>query len=185
MNKVLSKMFEFLKIILFILATMAILFGILSTYSRLEKSLLDAISIFIPFILLLVIYIVNLIRRDSKINDNLFLNFVSCIVFTAIIVFGVRAKLDTNMVLYHKYGINYNPSFFSDNLTFVVSMLYCLIVSNFFLIVSSVLGKEKKKNKYQVYDMKNKLPEEVFDEKEVVTPSNVKLVEDETLEEEL
>ena len=76
MNKVLSKMFEFLKIILFILATMAILFGILSTYSRLEKSLLDAISVFIPFILLLVIYIVNLIRRDSKINDNLLLNFV-------------------------------------------------------------------------------------------------------------
>ena len=59
MNKVLSKMFEFLKIILFILAIMAILFGILSTYSRLEKSLLDAISVFIPFILLLVIYIVN------------------------------------------------------------------------------------------------------------------------------
>ena len=73
MNKVLSKMFEFLKIILFILAIMAILFGILSTYSRLEKSLLDAISVFIPFILLLVIYIVNLIRRDSKINDNLLL----------------------------------------------------------------------------------------------------------------
>ena len=72
-------MFEFLKIILFILAIMAILFGILSTYSRLEKSLLDAISVFIPFILLLVIYIVNLIRRDSKINDNLLLNFVNCI----------------------------------------------------------------------------------------------------------
>ena len=81
-------MFEFLKIILFILATMAILFGILSTYSRLEKSLLDAISAFIPFILLLVIYIVNLIRRDSKINDNLLLNFVSCIVFAAIIVWS-------------------------------------------------------------------------------------------------
>lgn len=185
MNKILAKMFGILKILLFILSIMSVLFGILSTYSRLEKSLLDAISIFIPFILLLVIYIVNLIRRDSKINDNLFLNFVSCIVFTAIIVFGVRAKLDTNMVLYYKYGINYNPSFFSDNLTFVVSMLYCLIVSNFFLIVASILGKEKKKNKYQVYDMKNKLPEEVFDEKEVVTPSNVKLVEDETLEEEL
>lgn len=185
MNKILAKMFGILKILLFILSIMSVLFGILSTYSRLEKSLLDAISVFIPFILLLVIYIVNLFRRDSKINDNLLLNFVSCIVFAAIIVFGVRAKLDTNMVLYHKYGINYNPSFFSDNLTFVVSMLYCLIVSNFFLIVASVLGKEKKKNKYQIYDMKNKLPEEVFDEKEVVTPSNVKLVEDETLEEEL
>ena len=69
--------------------------------------------------------------------------------------------------------------------SFVVSMLYCLIVSNFFLIVASVLGKEKKKNKYQIYDMKNSLPEEIFDEKEVVTPGNVKLVEDETLEEEL
>lgn len=169
MNKILAKMFGVLKILLFILSIMAILFGILSTYNRLEKSLTDAISIFIPFTLLLVIYIVNLVRRDAKINDNLFLNFVSCIVFTAIIIMGLRAKFDTGMVLFYKYNINYNPSFFSDNLTFVISMLYCLIVSNVFLIIASFLGKEKKKNKYQVYDMKNKLPEEVFDEKEIIS----------------
>ena len=61
-------------------------------------------------------------------------------------------------------------------------MLYCLIVSNFFLIVASVLGKEKKKNKYQIYDMKNSLPEEIFDEKEVVK-QNLELPKEETEEE--
>ena len=61
-------------------------------------------------------------------------------------------------------------------------MLYCLIVSNFFLIVASVLGKEKKKNKYQIYDMKNSLPEEIFDEKEVVK-QNLELSKEETEEE--
>lgn len=45
MNKILAKMFGILKILLFILSIMSILFGILSTYNRLEKSLLDALNI--------------------------------------------------------------------------------------------------------------------------------------------
>ena len=42
--------------------------------------------------------------------------------------------------------------------------------------------KEKKKNKYQIYDMKNSLPEEIFDEKEVVK-QNLELSKEETEEE--
>ena len=55
MNKILSKFFEIIKIIFFVASIVLVLFGILSTYSRLQKSLTEAINIFIPFILLFIL----------------------------------------------------------------------------------------------------------------------------------
>ena len=48
------------------------------------------------------------------------------------------------MILYYKYNIGFNPAFFSDNLAFVITMLYCLILSNVFLIISSLMSNEKR-----------------------------------------
>ena len=103
MNKILSKFFEIIKIILFVASIVLVLFGILSTYSRLQKSLTEAINIFIPFILLFIVYLINFARKDKKVNENILLNFVSCLVFISIIIFSLRSKFDTNMILYYKY----------------------------------------------------------------------------------
>lgn len=144
MNKILSKFFEIIKIIFFVASIVLVLFGILSTYSRLQKSLTEAINIFIPFILLFIVYLINFARKDKKVNENILLNFVSCLVFISIIIFSLRSKFDTNMTLYYKYNIGFNPAFFSDNLAFVITMLYCLILSNVFLIISSLMSNEKR-----------------------------------------
>ena len=84
MNKILSKFFEIIKIIFFVASIVLVLFGILSTYSRLQKSLTEAINIFIPFILLFIVYLINFARKDKKVNENILLNFVSCLVFISI-----------------------------------------------------------------------------------------------------
>lgn len=142
MSKILSKLLSFLKYILLILAFAITFYGLMVTYKRLEKSLIDAIPVFIPFALVLILFIVDLFARKAKISENLLFNFTSIIVFTAIIIIGIRAKFDTNMILYYKYKIDYNPLYFSDNLSSIKIILYCLAISNVFLLVKNLFQKE-------------------------------------------
>lgn len=145
MSKILSKLFSFLKYVLLILAFAVTFYGLIITYKRLEKSLIDGIPVFIPFALVLILFIVDLFARKAKIGDNLLFNFTSIIVFTAIIIIGVRAKFDTNMLLYYKYKIDYNPLYFSDNLSSIKIILYCLAISNIFFLVKNLFQKENPK----------------------------------------
>lgn len=145
MKKIISKMFNFLKFILMFIAFALIFIGVLFTYKRLDKSLTDAINIFIPFALVFILTVVNIIYKKSKSSENLLFNFASVLVYTVIIIIGLRAKFDTNMLLYYKYKINYNPSYLADNLSSVKALLYCLSASNIFLIISSLL-KSKDEN---------------------------------------
>jgi len=155
MKKILSKLFGFLKFILMFISFALILMGILFTYKRLDKSLTEAIDIFIPFILIIVLTIINMFNKKAKVNENLLFNFTSVLVFTVIIIIGIRAKFDTNMILYHKYQINYNPNYLSDNLSTVKVLLYCLSGANIFILLNP-LFKEK-----EVKEVKNNEPKEV------------------------
>lgn len=145
MKKILSRAFYLLKYILLIIAFALVLYGIIRTYQRLEKSLLESIPVFIPFALLLITYFVNLFFSKPVIKDNLFYNLTSVLALSVIIIIGLRAMLDSNMLLYHKYQINYNPLYFSDNLSSIKLMLYCLIATNVILMVSTVFDKDENK----------------------------------------
>ena len=145
MKKILSRAFYLLKYILLIFAFALVLYGIIRTYQRLEKSLLESIPVFIPFALLLITYFVNLFFNKPVIKDNLFYNLTSVLALSVIIIIGLRAMLDSNMLLYHKYQINYNPLYFSDNLSSIKLMLYCLIATNVILMVSTVFDKDENK----------------------------------------
>ena len=145
MSKILSKLFSLLKYVLLILAFAITLFGIINTYKRLEKPIMDALPVFIPFLLVFVLFIVNIFVKKAKIGENLLFNFTAIVLFIIIIIVGVRAKFDTNMLLYHKYKIDYNPLYFADNLSSIKIMLYCLALSNFFLILKSYFEEPELK----------------------------------------
>ena len=51
---------------------------------------------------------------------------------------------DTNMILFYRYGINYNPSFFSDNLSAIEAMLYMIGGSNIILLLCDFINRKKK-----------------------------------------
>ena len=144
MDKILSRIFYILKYILLLVAFALVFYGIILTYKRLEKSLVESIPVFLPFALLLVVYIVNLFMRKPVIKDNLLYNFASFLVLAVVVFIGLRAMLDTNMLLFHKYKINYNPLYFSDNLSSVKVMLYCLSASNILLMVTTLFDKKKQ-----------------------------------------
>ena len=143
MSKIFSRFFSFLKYLLLLVAFALTLLGIMATYKRLEKSLVEAIPTFLPFLLLLLTYIVNLFIKSKVIKNNLLYNLTSVLVLGVVIIIGVRAKFDTGMLLYYKYKINYNPLYFSDNLAAVRLMLYCLTGANVLYMVSSIFERKK------------------------------------------
>lgn len=144
MKEILAKLFGFLKYILLVISFGLVLFGIMTTYSRLEKPLTDAIGVFLPFLLVLLSFLATLIMGSKLSNSNLLFNFVSCFVFVDTIIIGLRSMFDKSMLLYYKYQINYNPSFFSDNLSAIEVMLYMVFAANVILIICDLLTKDKK-----------------------------------------
>ena len=111
MKRILSGFFGFFKYILFIAAFGLVFYGIMTTYGRLEKPLTDAVDVFIPFAFVLLVFIITLITRSKFVKDNLLFNFVSVFIFIFIIVVCLRAMFDKNMILYYRYGINFNPAY--------------------------------------------------------------------------
>ena len=58
MRELLCKIFSFLKYILLIVSFGLVFYGIINTYGRLEKPLTEAISIFVPFGVVLLLFLI-------------------------------------------------------------------------------------------------------------------------------
>lgn len=154
-----SRFLGFLKYVLLVISFALVFYGIIVTYKRLDKNIMESIPVFIPFLVVFVVYVVNLFIRSKVIRDNLLYNAVSVIVFAVIIVICIRAKFDTSMILYYKYAIDFNPAYFADNLSTIQMMLYTLAGSNV-LFMLSALFDEKKVKKVEVNDKKKIKKEE-------------------------
>ena len=104
MKKILNIMFAILKYILLLGAFAITLFIIVRMNARLSKSFSTVIPEFIPFLLIFLLFVINLMFKQNGVNNNIFYNLTSCIVFATIILVGYRAFADKNMVLNEKYG---------------------------------------------------------------------------------
>lgn len=145
MKQIINILLAFLKFVMLLIATGLIFYGLLITFRRLDKPVTDAIPVMIPFVLLLIAFVINLFAKQKLINRNLFYNITAVLALGAIIIIGLRAKFDTGMMLYHKYGIGYSPSYLADNLGTIKTLLYFLLISNVLLMISGALTKPKKK----------------------------------------
>lgn len=143
MKEILNKLFGFCKFILLVVSFGLVFFGIMATYSRLQKPLTEAFSVFLPFVLVLIVFLANLFIKTKYSSSRLFFNFVSCFVFIVTIIIGLRSIFDKNMLLYYKYGINFNPTFFADNLSVIEVMLYMIFAANILLVIGELLNKNK------------------------------------------
>lgn len=147
MKDILCKFFGFFKYILLVVAFGLVFYCINVTYARLEKPLSDAINVFIPFGFVLLMFIITLIVKSKSVGKNLLFNFVSVFVFLITIVVCLRSIFDTNMILYYRYGINFNPAYFSDNLSMIESMLYMIAGANVLLLICDIFNKKPNSKK--------------------------------------
>ena len=149
MKRIFNGLFYGLKFLLLIGAFGLTLFILIRMNIRLEKDMMSILPQFIPFIILLVLFIINMILRQVGVSKNLFYNLTCCLVFTTIILVGCRAILDTNMVLNAKYGYGIDFNFFDNFLSYIKIMLYGLIIADilFMFREKEKLVEEKSKKK--------------------------------------
>ena len=141
MKKILNGIFMFLKFILLILGFGLSFFIVLSMYKRVDKNLVESIPLFTPYIIILLIFFINIIFGQKSVNRNLFYNLTCCLVFSCIVIVCLRAILDKNMLLNSIMGYNINFSYFNDFISFMKIMLYGLSLANIFFMIHE---KEEK-----------------------------------------
>ena len=101
MKEILNKLFGFLKYVLLVVAFGLVFYGIMATYSRLQKPMTDAIDVFLPFVLVLIVFFVNIFVGTKYSSSRLFFNFVACFSLMVSIIIGLRSIFDKNMLLYY------------------------------------------------------------------------------------
>lgn len=134
MKKIFNILFYVLKFILLIAAFGLTLFILIRMNIRLDKSITDSLSNFIPFIILFILFIVNMILKQSSVTKNVFYNLTCCLVLGTIVLVSLRSILDTNMVLNGKYGYGIDFNFFDNFLAYINIMLYGLSIANIFFM---------------------------------------------------
>lgn len=144
MVKILNLIFSFLKFILLIIGFGVSFFIVLSMYSRVGRSLISSIYIFLPFVILLVFYTINHLFHQNVVTQNVFYNITSVLAFTVIDFVCYRAICDKQMVLNEIMGYGINFSYFEDFLPFMLVFIYGLIISNVLFLISA--SKNKTKN---------------------------------------
>ncbi len=145
MKKILNGLFYFLKFLLLIGAFGLTLFILVRMNIRLDKSVTTIIPEIVPFILILLVFIINFIFKQKGVTDNVFYNITCCLVFTTIIVASLRAIFDTNMVLNKKYGYGIDFNFFDNFIAYIKIMVYGLSIANLFLMFREKDKDEKPK----------------------------------------
>ena len=161
MIKILNKLFYILKNIMLPLLLTVSIYIVTYMFQRLDKEMFgkdlpEFISIVIPFLILIVLYIINFALNQKNVSSNLFYNITSFIIMLTIGVFCYRALFDKSMILWHKYGYNINFNYFSDQIASIKVMLYGLSIGNVLLMIEGYIKpeiEEEKKEKYVSKDI--------------------------------
>ena len=130
MKKIFNGLFYFFKFILLIAAFGLTLFVLIRMNVRLEKNMISILPELIPFVILLIIFIINMAFEQVGVIKSLFYNLTCCLVFATIICVALRAVFDTNMVLNEKYGYGIDFNFFDNFIAYIKIMLYGLLIAN-------------------------------------------------------
>lgn len=130
MKNILNKLFMVLKFVLFIAAFSMCLYIVLTMYRRIDKDIINSIPIFAPYVILLLLFFINVSVGQKNVNKNIFYNLTCCLVFVCICLVCARSMFDKNMLLNEIMGYGINFSYFSDFIPFMKIMLYGLSISN-------------------------------------------------------
>jgi len=134
MKKIFNGFFNILKYPLWITSFISTLYIMTYMYQRLEKTVLDAFPVLIPYFILLLLFIFNIVLKQKGVNKNIFYNITCCLVLLTITFVGYRARFDTNMILNERMGYNINFNYYADFLPPLKVMLYGLSLANILLM---------------------------------------------------
>lgn len=129
----------------------------MAMYQRLNKNLIDALDIFIPYVTLLILLLLNHVLGQKNVTSNIFYNITCCLVFSLFIFVSYRTMFDNYMILSLKNSYKMSFQFFSDMISSFKALLYLLIGSNICLVVSGAIDKKEKNTVKDNNDFKKSL----------------------------
>ena len=152
MTKILNKMFYYIKNLVLPFLLVATIYIVMMMFQRLEKEPFGAnfsefLGVILPYIILIILLLVNTFLRQDEVRNNLFYNIVSFMVIMTIAVFCYRSILDKNMLMWHRYKYDINFTYFTDQIAPLKVMLYLLSFSNVMLMIKGYLNDKKEDKK--------------------------------------
>ena len=144
MIKIINSILYIFKYLLLILCFSLGGYIVLYMYQRLNKSLMDSIFLALPFLILFVLFAINMLANQKRVTGNLFYNLTCCFVFLVVLFIEYRAIFDSNMIANSKLGYNINFNYFADNISAIKVMVVGLIIGNLlFMLRTDTKNKEK------------------------------------------
>lgn len=155
MVKILNKLFYILKNIFLPILLIATIYILSCMFHRLEKEIFGAnfmefLNVIAPYLLLLILIIVNIFFNHQNVKNNMFYNLTSLLVMLTIFIFCYRALFDQSMVLWYKYDYHINFNYFSDQIASIKVMLYGLSIANILLIIHSYIKDDIKEEPKEI-----------------------------------
>ena len=152
MTKILNKLFRILHIIMLPILLIATIYIVMFMFQRLEKEIfganfLEFLGVIFPYLLLIILNIINMFLKQNNVKDNLFYNTTAFLVMIVITVFCLRALFDQNMFLWHKYGYNMSFNYFSAQIAPMKVMLYGLSIANVVLMIDGYIKFDNQSEK--------------------------------------
>ena len=147
MKKIFNALFYVFKFFLLIAAFGLTLYILIRMNIRLEQNIASILPRFIPYFLLLVLFMINIIFKQTGVTKNVFYNLTCCLVFVTIVFVSYRAIFDTNMVMNFKYGYGIDFNFFDNFMAYINIMLYGLAIADVLFMFRKSENKSEVKSK--------------------------------------
>ena len=126
--------------------------------------MIGAIYNFIPFVLLFILFAINLMFKQKKVIECTFYNITCCLVFIMILFSVYRTFFDRNMVAMIRLGYDINFNYFADMIAPIKAMLYILCLSNVLFIFIGIDFNKIKKHEIKDDTLKVKKDDKLLDE---------------------
>lgn len=145
MKTIINRLLITIKFLLLIITFIGVMYLLFNMYQKLDKNIdLNFLLIMIPFIILLILFFVNLTFKMQDVLDNMFYNSGCTLSLLSIVYLIYRTMCDKNMLYYYKDG-NLNFTYFDEQINYIKIVLYLMIIINIILIVINYLSKKKKR----------------------------------------
>ncbi len=147
MKKAINKFLLVFKYLLFFISVSMTLYITLFMYERVDKDIIESYLIFIPYVLLLALFIINIFAEQSNVINHIFYNITCNLCFATTIFVCYRTIFDTNMVLNSIMGYKINFNYFANYIPYMKVMLYILSLANILLMIANKSQVKAKKVK--------------------------------------
>ena len=146
-TRMFNKIIYVLRIILFLVCTIATIYIVMMTYLKNGKNYsnyaMELVTTFLPFVLILILLVFNIVTKQEFKTENTVYNVSAFMGTIAMLVVCYRSLFDSSITLFNTYEYSVNFDYFAIQLNYIECVLYLIFACNIFLIIYERTHKKK------------------------------------------